>query len=150
MTHVKNCHGVVDKQKQLTLEQTISKRLPIVSEVLVWAVRYDIPWNSIDNKQFRRFVPNTPSRSTLVNHMSEVYDGMLELVKETIRSRKIKHYAVSLDSWTDNYRRNNYIGIQLYSLNERFEMEHVRLHCLDKYVRFNNQLFNFCSVSFGV
>lgn len=58
-----------------------------------------------------------PSRNTISGSaLSDVYESMLNKVKENIVQDAASHFAVTFDLWTDQYRRLNYITFKLHYL----------------------------------
>lgn len=67
-----------------------------------------------------------PHRTTLTRSaLSDVYFEMIPLIKDIVQI--MKYCAITLDLWTDNYKRNGYITFNLSCITDDFELLNINL-----------------------
>ncbi|KAJ6647649.1 hypothetical protein Bhyg_02872, partial [Pseudolycoriella hygida] len=75
---------------------------------------------------YKIILSHGPDRTTLTRSaLSDVYFEMVPVIKEIVKD--LKYCAITLDLWTDSYKRNGYITFNLSCINDEFELLNINL-----------------------
>lgn len=67
-------------------------------------------------KSYKIVLDKGPHRTALTRSaLNDVYFEMIPVIKEIVKD--VKYCAITLDLWTDNYKRNGYIRFNLSCIN---------------------------------
>lgn len=77
-------------------------------------------------KAYKIILHHGPDRTTLTRSaLSDVYFEMVPVIKEIVKD--LKYCAITLDLWTDSYKRNGYITFNLSCITDEFELLNINL-----------------------
>lgn len=107
----------------------LSRRLAIL------CARSLVSYNSVSSdsvaftdflKSYDIVLDHGPNRRTLTRSaLNEVYFEMVPVIKEIVKD--LKYCGITLDLWTDAYKRNGYITFNLSCINDEFELLNINL-----------------------
>nr|XP_041631680.1 uncharacterized protein LOC108084373 isoform X2 [Drosophila kikkawai] len=150
--HLKNEHNIRDIDSPSTslatrgsISNFFKKSTPIISpkdskwalgrELALWMARDLLPFHIICHSGLKDFlkkyrvvatdadIPHYKTLSTTA--LDDVYECILRAVTRIVSGQK--HFALTFDLWTDNYRRRSYITFTFHFLSANFEMKHLTL-----------------------
>lgn len=77
-------------------------------------------------KSYNIVLNQGPSRTTLTRSaLTDVYFEMVPVIKEIVKD--IKYCSITLDLWTDSYKRNGYITFNLSFIDDDFKLHNINL-----------------------
>lgn len=77
-------------------------------------------------KSYNIVLNHGPNRTTLTRSaLNDVYFEMVPVIKDIVKD--LKYCAITLDLWTDGYKRNGYITFNLSYINDDFELHSINL-----------------------
>lgn len=98
---------------------------------MMWCIRKDIPFNAVCDKEFREITKDfvgIPTRRTYTDTYVEVLvKAVMKSFKEDIHNLSVSNFALSIDSWTGDYRHNSYTAILLHYLDKSFKYQVVSI-----------------------
>lgn len=126
--------------KSVSLNTSKDRKWALGRDLALWMARDLLPFHIISHNGIKDFLtkykvvvdPNdVPHYKTLsTTALDDVYESVLKVVTRKISGQK--HFSLTFDLWTDNFRRRSYITFTFHFLSSNFEMKHLTLET--KYV----------------
>lgn len=77
-------------------------------------------------KSYNIVVKQGPDRKTITRSaLNDVYFEMVPVIKDIVKD--LKYCAITLDLWTDNFKKNGYITFNLSFIDDNFELHNINL-----------------------
>lgn len=151
MAHYNSCHKPPEEVSKSGFKDFFkSKRsVPKVFDIVLWSIEKNISLSAIYCERFNKIVQSVPSRSTLMKQYVRILaESTKQSLKDELQSLCLDVVVISLDSWTDNYRRNGYTAVLIHFLDAEFKYQVVsyKFVCLS-ILFFNYVLFYYSGTS---